>query len=62
MAKEWAEIRQEAARAHNKHTAHYRLAMPLLSDYLEQSYKYVVDYVRGIAAMSGIARSADKRV
>jgi hypothetical protein len=33
---DWAELRQEAARAHNKRTAQYLLSMPLLSDYLEQ--------------------------
>jgi hypothetical protein len=33
---DWAEIREEAARAHNKHTARYLMGMPLLSDYLEQ--------------------------
>jgi hypothetical protein len=35
-AQDWAEIRQEAARAHNKNTAQYLLGMPLLSDFLEQ--------------------------
>jgi hypothetical protein len=35
-AEDWAEIREEAARAHNKNTARYLLGMPLLSDYLEQ--------------------------
>ena len=32
----WKEIRDEAARAHNKRTAAYLLGMPLLPDYLEE--------------------------
>jgi hypothetical protein len=32
---DWAELRAEAARAHNKRTASYLLGMPLLADYLE---------------------------
>lgn len=32
----WDELRQEAARAHNRRTAHYLLGMPLLGDYLEE--------------------------
>jgi hypothetical protein len=35
-ADDWAEIRREAARAHNKFTARYLLGMPMLSDYLQQ--------------------------
>lgn len=31
---DWADIRKEAARAHNKHTANYLLGMPQLGDYL----------------------------
>lgn len=31
---DWAELRKEAARAHNKHTATYLLGMPQLGDYL----------------------------
>jgi Protein of unknown function (DUF3775) len=31
---EWDELRAEAARAHNKHTARYLLGTPLLPDYL----------------------------
>jgi hypothetical protein len=30
------EIREEAARAHNKRTAAYLLGMPLLGDFLEE--------------------------
>ena len=33
---EWATIRDEAARAHNKNTAGYLLGMPLLGDFLEE--------------------------
>ncbi|MGE0736886.1 MAG: DUF3775 domain-containing protein [Alphaproteobacteria bacterium] len=33
---EWADIRKEAARQHNKRTAAYLLGQPLLSDYLEE--------------------------
>lgn len=33
---EWPELRQEAARAHNRRTAAYLLGMPLLPDYLEE--------------------------
>ena len=32
---EWAELRAEAARVHNKRTASYLLGEPLLPDYLE---------------------------
>jgi hypothetical protein len=32
----WREIREEAARAHNRRTAGYLLGMPLLPDYLEE--------------------------
>jgi hypothetical protein len=31
---EWGELRAEAARAHNRHTARYLLGIPLLPDYL----------------------------
>lgn len=34
---EWDDLREEAARAHNKRTAEYLLGMPLLSDYLEEA-------------------------
>jgi hypothetical protein len=34
---DWDELRAEAVRAHNKHTARYLLGMPLLSDYLEEA-------------------------
>lgn len=33
---DWAEVRGEAARAHNDHTAAYLLGMPQLPDYLEE--------------------------
>lgn len=33
---DWADIRAEASRAHNRRTAQYLLGMPLLSDYLEE--------------------------
>ena len=33
---EWADLRDEATRAHNRRTAAYLLGMPLLSDYLEE--------------------------
>ena len=32
-----SELRAEAARAHNRRTAHYLLGIPLLSDYLEEA-------------------------
>ncbi|MGB9042557.1 MAG: DUF3775 domain-containing protein [Pseudolabrys sp.] len=35
-AEDWSEIREEAARAHNKRTAAYLLGMPLLGDFLEE--------------------------
>jgi hypothetical protein len=35
-ASDWAEVRQEASRAHNKRTANYLLGMPLLGDFLEE--------------------------
>ncbi len=35
-ADEWADIRREAARAHNKRTASYLLGMPMLADFLEE--------------------------
>jgi hypothetical protein len=34
---EWEELRAEAARAHNKRTATYLLAKPLLPDHLEDA-------------------------
>jgi hypothetical protein len=34
-AADWAEVRKEAARAHNKNTARYLLGIPLLGDFLE---------------------------
>jgi len=33
---DWAELRAEADRAHNKRTASYLLGMPMLGDYLEE--------------------------
>lgn len=33
---DWADLRAEAARAHNNRTAAYLLGMPLLGDYLEE--------------------------
>jgi hypothetical protein len=33
---EWADLRAEAQRAHNRRTAAYLLGIPLLSDYLEE--------------------------
>jgi Protein of unknown function (DUF3775) len=35
-AGDWAEVREEASRAHNKRTANYLLGMPLLGDFLEE--------------------------
>ncbi len=35
-ADDWAEVRQQAADAHNNRTAAYLLGMPLLGDYLEE--------------------------
>lgn len=35
-ADDWASVREEAARAHNEHTAEYLLGEPLLSDFLEE--------------------------
>ena len=35
-AEDWAEVRQQAADAHNNRTAAYLLGMPLLGDYLEE--------------------------
>ena len=34
---DWAELRAEAARAHNRRTAAYLLGIPLLSDYAKRS-------------------------
>lgn len=33
---DWADLRAEAARAHNKRTASYLLGMPLLADFLDE--------------------------
>ncbi len=33
----WNDVREEASRAHNRHTARYLLGMPLLADYLEEA-------------------------
>lgn len=35
-AEDWAEVRAEASRAHNRRTARYLLGMPLLGDFLEE--------------------------
>jgi hypothetical protein len=35
---DWAEVRAEAARAHNRNTANYLLGMPLFGDFLEEGY------------------------
>ena len=35
-AVDWAEVRAEAARAHNNRTARYLLGIPLLGDFLEE--------------------------
>jgi len=35
-ASDWAEVREEAARAHNERTANYLLGMPMLGDLLEE--------------------------
>jgi hypothetical protein len=34
---DWQDLRDEAARAHNRRTAQYLLGMPLLPDYLEDA-------------------------
>ncbi len=34
---DWADLRAEAARAHNNRTASYLLGIPLVSDYLEEA-------------------------
>ena len=34
---DWDELHDEAARAHNRHTARYLLGMPLLGDHLEEA-------------------------
>jgi len=34
---DWNELRDEAARAHNRRTASYLLGMPLLADYLDEA-------------------------
>ena len=48
---EWDELRAEAARAHNKRTASYLLAKPLLPDHLEDGLEQFgltcEDYERG---------------
>jgi len=33
-SEEWSQVRAEAARAHNRHTARYLAGTPLLADYL----------------------------
>ena len=35
-ASDWADVREEAARAHNERTASYLLGMPMLCDFLEE--------------------------
>jgi hypothetical protein len=35
-ASDWASVRDEAARAHNRRTSTYLLGMPLVSDFLEE--------------------------
>ena len=35
-ASDWATVRDEAARSHNRRTSTYLLGMPLLSDFLEE--------------------------
>ena len=35
-ASDWADVREEAARAHNERTASYLLGMPMLGDFLEE--------------------------
>ncbi len=35
-ASDWATVREEAARAHNRRTAGYLLGMPLVGDFLEE--------------------------
>jgi len=35
-AGDWPDVREEAARAHNKRTAEYLLGMPLVGDFLEE--------------------------
>ena len=35
-AEDWAQIRQDAADAHNEHSADYLLGTPLLADYLSE--------------------------
>ena len=35
-ASDWAEVREEAARAHNERTVSYLLGMPMLGDFLEE--------------------------
>ena len=35
-AADWPSVREEAARAHNEHTAEYLLGEPLLGDFLEE--------------------------
>ena len=35
-ASDWASVRDEAARVHNRRTARYLLGMPLLADFLEE--------------------------
>jgi len=35
-ASDWPTVREEAARAHNEHTADYLVGTPLLGDFLEE--------------------------
>jgi hypothetical protein len=35
-AADWSAVREEAARAHNEHTAEYLLGTPMLGDFLEE--------------------------
>jgi len=34
----WKDLRQEASRAHNSHTARYLIETPMLADYLEEAF------------------------
>ncbi len=40
-ASDWASVRDEAARQHNRRTSGYLLGMPLLGDYLEEGLSIV---------------------
>ena len=35
-ASDWASVREEAARSHNRRTSSYLLGMPMLGDFLEE--------------------------